>query len=59
MHSVAFAPDGKRVVSGSGDSLVKIWNAETGVEVSSLKMVRWWGFFASVWCKFFLGRYLR
>ncbi|KAJ1488482.1 quinon protein alcohol dehydrogenase-like superfamily [Baffinella frigidus] len=29
---VAFSPDGKRVVSGSGDHLVKIWNAETGAE---------------------------
>jgi len=32
--SVAFAPDGKRVVSASLDCLVKIWNAETGIEVS-------------------------
>ena len=33
--SVAFSPDGKHVVSGSADMLVKIWNAKTGVEVSS------------------------
>ena len=31
--SVAFAPDGKHVVAGTKDSLVKIWNAETGIEV--------------------------
>ena len=31
--SVAFAPDGKRVVSGSLDSLVKIWDTATGAEV--------------------------
>ena len=33
--SVAFSRDGKRVVSGSDDNLVKIWNTETGDEVSS------------------------
>lgn len=31
--SVAFSPDSKRVVSGSFDTLVKIWNAATGAEV--------------------------
>ena len=33
VHSVAFSPDGKRVISGSRDS-VKIWD-ETGAEVNS------------------------
>ena len=32
---VAFSLDSKRVVSASFDKLVKIWNAETGAEVSS------------------------
>ena len=32
--SVAFSSDGKLVVSGSDDMLVKIWDAETGAEVS-------------------------
>ena len=32
---VAFSPDGNRVVSGSGDNLVKIWDTETGAEVMS------------------------
>jgi len=32
--SVDFSPDGKHVISGSHDKLVKIWNAETGAEVS-------------------------
>ena len=35
VNSIAISPDGKRVVSGSDDNLVKIWNAETGAEVSS------------------------
>ena len=35
LRSVAFSPDGKRVVSGSTDKHVKIWNVETGVAVSS------------------------
>ena len=35
VFSVAFSRDGNRVVSGSGDTLVKIWDTETGAEVSS------------------------
>ena len=33
--SVSFTPDGKRVISGSRDKLVKIWDLEIGAEVSS------------------------
>ena len=33
--SVAVSADEKRVVSGSADKHVKIWDVETGVEVSS------------------------
>ena len=33
--AVAFSPDGKFVVSGSGDNLVQIWHVETGDEVIS------------------------
>jgi WD40 repeat protein len=32
--SVGFSPDGKRVVSGSYDGTICIWNAETGEEVA-------------------------
>ena len=35
VYSVAFSPDSKRVVSGSVDNLVKIWDVETGAEVCS------------------------
>jgi hypothetical protein len=34
---VTLSRDGKRAASGSEDKLVKIWNAETGAEVSSLE----------------------
>jgi WD40 repeat protein len=33
VFSVAFSADGKRVVSGSRDNLVKIWDADKGSEV--------------------------
>jgi WD40 repeat protein len=39
--SVAFSRDGTRIVSGSTDKLVKIWNVETGVEVSSHAACTW------------------
>ena len=35
VFSVAFSRDGNRVVSGSQDHHVKIWDTETGGEVSS------------------------
>ena len=35
VRSVAFSRDGTRIVSGSHDSLVKIWATDTGAEVSS------------------------
>jgi predicted amidophosphoribosyltransferase len=37
VNSVAFSPDGKRIVSGSGDKTVKIWDATTGQEMLTLK----------------------
>src|SRR5438105_565359 len=35
--SVAFSPDGKRIVSGGRDQTVKVWDAQTGTETLSLK----------------------
>ena len=39
VRSVAFSKDGKRIVSGSYDGIVKIWNAATGAEVSNFEGV--------------------
>ena len=33
---MAFSPNGKQVVSGSWDKSLKVWNAETGTELSTL-----------------------
>ena len=39
VSSLAFSLDGRRIVSGSSDGLVKIWDAETKAEVSSFECV--------------------
>ena len=35
VYSVGFSPHAKWIVSGSEDKLVKIWDADTGAQVSS------------------------
>ncbi len=35
VYSVAFTPDGKYVVSGSGDHTLKVWDSVTGKEIKS------------------------
>ena len=34
VNSVAYSPDGKHIVSGSTNFTVKLWDAQTGEEVS-------------------------
>jgi len=36
---VAFSPDGKRIISGSGDNTIKVWDSATGAELMSLHVV--------------------
>ena len=36
VFSVAYSPDGKHIVSGSNDLTVKVWDSQTGKEVSVL-----------------------
>ena len=36
VNSVAFSADGRKVVSGSGDSTVKIWSADSGEVLQTL-----------------------
>ena len=40
VNSAAWSSDGKWIVSGSDDTLVKIWNADTGALVSNVLGVR-------------------
>jgi WD40 repeat protein len=34
VNSAVYSPDGKHIVSGSGDKTVRIWDAQTGKMVS-------------------------
>jgi WD40 repeat protein len=36
VYDVAFTPDGKHVVTGSGDKTIKVWDSATGKEIKAL-----------------------
>jgi WD40 repeat protein len=33
VNSVAYSPNGQRIISGSDDSTIRIWDAETGTAI--------------------------
>ena len=47
--SVAFSPDGSKIVSGSEDNTVKIWNAATGDVEQTLAGHSSWKVFPHKW----------
>ncbi|TBU26176.1 hypothetical protein BD311DRAFT_456237, partial [Dichomitus squalens] len=41
VHSVAYSPDGRHIVSGSSDRTVRVWDAETGESILELSCGSW------------------
>ena len=37
VYSVSFSPDGRHIISGSEDGMIKVWNATSGEEVRTLE----------------------
>ncbi len=48
VYSVSYSPDGSKIVSGSRDRTIRIWDAETGQELKRMKLGRWWAWVSSV-----------
>ena len=42
VQSVAFSPDGTRIVSGGSDGTVRLWDVERGSEIAALQGHEGW-----------------
>jgi WD40 repeat protein len=40
VNMASFSPDGRRIVTASGDNTARVWNAESGAEINCLKDYR-------------------
>ena len=45
VRSVAYSPDGMRIISGSGDHTIRMWDAQSGKLENTIE-----GHTSSVWC---------
>jgi WD40 repeat protein len=36
IFTIAYSPDGSKIISGGGDNLIKVWDAESGQEIRTL-----------------------
>jgi len=48
ISSVSFNPDGKTLASGSRDETIKLWDVQTGKEITTLRGHYSWGIFSSL-----------
>ena len=43
INSIAFSPDGERLVSGSFDTSIRLWDVETGANLLTMPGNKIWG----------------